>query len=102
LAKDLVKKYFKAEGENASFDDYKGGDKVIPYRIDAEIKGSQLLGLHYYQLMPYVTNDDLEKTLSALSRQILLLPKMVPALCIPPLFLVRMTLGHVRKTTCHR
>nr|WP_294947215.1 isoleucine--tRNA ligase [uncultured Mucilaginibacter sp.] len=61
LAKDLVKKYFKAEGENASFEDYKGGDKVIPYRIDAEIKGSQLLGLHYYQLMPYVTNDDLEK-----------------------------------------
>jgi isoleucyl-tRNA synthetase len=61
LAKDLVKKYFKAEGEGASFDDYKGGDKVIPYRIDAEIKGSQLLGLHYYQLMPYVTNDDLEK-----------------------------------------
>jgi isoleucyl-tRNA synthetase len=61
LAKDLVKKYFKAEGENASFDDYKGGDKVIPYKIDAEIKGSQLLGLHYYQLMPYVTNDDLEK-----------------------------------------
>ncbi|MBD1365719.1 isoleucine--tRNA ligase [Mucilaginibacter sp. ZT4R22] len=61
LAKDLVKKYFKTEGEGASFDEYKGGDKIIPYRIDAEIKGSQLLGLHYYQLMPYVTNEDLEK-----------------------------------------
>ncbi|AMR30422.1 isoleucine--tRNA ligase [Mucilaginibacter sp. PAMC 26640] len=61
LAKDLVKKYFKAEAEGASFEEYKGGDKIIPYRIDAEIKGSQLLGLHYYQLMPYVTNDDLEK-----------------------------------------
>jgi isoleucyl-tRNA synthetase len=61
LAKDLVKKYFKAEGEKASFEDYKGGEKVIPYRIDAEVKGSQLLGLHYYQLMPYVTNEDLEK-----------------------------------------
>jgi isoleucyl-tRNA synthetase len=31
LAKDLVKKYFKAEGENASFEDYKGGDKMIPW-----------------------------------------------------------------------
>ncbi|TSD64181.1 isoleucine--tRNA ligase [Inquilinus sp. KBS0705] len=61
LAKDLVKKYFKAEGENASFDDYKGGDKVIPYKIEAELKGSDLVGLHYEQLMPYVTNADLEQ-----------------------------------------
>jgi isoleucyl-tRNA synthetase len=61
LAKDLVKKYFKAEGENASFEDYKGGDKIIPYKVEAEIKGSQLVGLHYEQLMPYVTNADLEK-----------------------------------------
>lgn len=61
LAKDLVKKYFKAEGENASFTDYKGGDKVIPWKIEAEVKGSQLVGIHYEQLMPYVTNEDLEK-----------------------------------------
>lgn len=61
LAKDLVKKYFKAEGENASFEDYKGGDKVIPWTLLAEFKGSQLLGIHYEQLMPYVTNADLEK-----------------------------------------
>jgi isoleucyl-tRNA synthetase len=61
LAKDLIGKYFKADGENASFDDYKDGDKVIPWRIQSEVKGSQLLGLHYYQLMPYVTNEDLEK-----------------------------------------
>lgn len=61
LAKDLVKKYFKAEGENASFADYKGGDKVIPWKIEAEVKGSQLVGIHYEQLMPYVTNEDLEK-----------------------------------------
>jgi isoleucyl-tRNA synthetase len=61
LAKDLIGKYFKAEAENASFEDYKDGDKLIPWHIKAEIKGSQLIGLHYYQLMPYVTNDDLEK-----------------------------------------
>jgi isoleucyl-tRNA synthetase len=30
-------------------------------KVEAEIKGSQLVGLHYYQLMPYVTNEDLEK-----------------------------------------
>lgn len=61
LAKDLVTKYFKAEGENASFEDYKGGDKVIPWTIKGGFKGTALLGLHYYQLMPYVTNEDLEK-----------------------------------------
>jgi len=61
LAKDLVKKYFKAEGENVSFADYKGGDKIIPWKIEAEVKGSQLVGIHYEQLMPYITNEDLEK-----------------------------------------
>jgi isoleucyl-tRNA synthetase len=61
LAKDLVSKYFKAEGENTSFEGYKGGDKVIPWTIKGGFKGTALLGLHYYQLMPYVTNEDLEK-----------------------------------------
>jgi len=61
LAKALVGKYFKAEGENASFEDYKEGDKVIPWIVKAEFKGSDLIGLRYHQLMPYVTNDDLEK-----------------------------------------
>ncbi|HWZ16196.1 MAG TPA: isoleucine--tRNA ligase [Mucilaginibacter sp.] len=61
LAKDLVTKYFKAEGENASFEGYKGGDKVIPWTVKGGFKGTALLGLHYYQLMPYVTNEELEK-----------------------------------------
>lgn len=61
LAKDLVSKYFKPEGENASFEEYKGGDKVIPWKLEASFKGADLIGLHYHQLMPYVTNEDLEK-----------------------------------------
>ncbi len=61
LANALVSKYFKAEGENASFEDYKDGDKVIPWTVKARFKGTDLLGLHYHQLMPYVTNEDLEK-----------------------------------------
>jgi len=61
LAKDLVNKYFKADGENAAFEDYKEGDKIIPWKIKAQFKGSDLLGLRYHQLMPYVTNEDLEK-----------------------------------------
>ncbi|MGN8067621.1 isoleucine--tRNA ligase [Mucilaginibacter sp. SG564] len=61
LAKALVGKYFKAEGQNASFQDYKGGDKVIPWEIRAEFKGVELIGLRYHQLMPYVSNENLEK-----------------------------------------
>jgi isoleucyl-tRNA synthetase len=61
LAKALVGKYFKAEGENASLADYQEGDKVIPYQITDTFKGKALLGLHYEQLMPYVMNDDLAK-----------------------------------------
>jgi isoleucyl-tRNA synthetase len=61
LAKALVGKYFKTEGENASFQDYKGGDKVIPWEVRAEFKGIEMIGLRYHQLMPYVTNEDLEK-----------------------------------------
>jgi len=61
LAKDLISKHFKAEGENASFEEYKGGDKTIPWEVKGTYKGSEFLGLHYYQLMPYVINEDLEK-----------------------------------------
>ncbi|MBE9584598.1 isoleucine--tRNA ligase [Mucilaginibacter sp. JRF] len=61
LAKDLVKKYFKAEAENASFEDYKPGDKLIPWQVKASFKGKELVGVKYHQLMPYVTNADLEQ-----------------------------------------
>jgi isoleucyl-tRNA synthetase len=61
LAKDLVDKYFKEDAKNASFQDYKAGDKIIPWEITANFTGADLLGLRYHQLMPYVTNEDLEK-----------------------------------------
>ncbi|RYY32738.1 MAG: isoleucine--tRNA ligase, partial [Sphingobacteriaceae bacterium] len=61
LAKELVSKHFKAEAENLSFDDYKDGDKLIPWAVAAEFKGKQLVGIKYHQLMPYVTNADLEQ-----------------------------------------
>jgi len=60
LAKDLVGKHFKAEAKDISFEDYKGGDKLIPWTITAEFTGAELVGLVYHQLMPYVTNAELE------------------------------------------
>ncbi len=61
LASDLVPKYFKAEAENASFSDFKPGDKLIPWEKTAEFRGIDMVGLRYHQLMAYVTNENLEK-----------------------------------------
>ena len=61
LAKDLVAKHFKKDAENLDFDAYKGGDKLIPWTIAAEFTGAQLVGLKYEQLLPYVTNAELEE-----------------------------------------
>ena len=54
LAEVLVNAYFKKEGENADFDAYKPGDKVIPYAITGKWKGEELVGMKYSQLMPWV------------------------------------------------
>lgn len=61
LAKDLVGKLFKADGQDVSFADYKGGDKIIPWEIKNTYTGAELVGVNYEQLLPYVTNDDLAK-----------------------------------------
>jgi isoleucyl-tRNA synthetase len=57
LAKDLYKKYFKAENEQLPFDSFKPTDKEIPCRILATIKGKDLAGIRYEQLMPYAQPD---------------------------------------------
>jgi len=54
MAAARVDGYLKPEGEYASMEEYKPGDKVIPYRIVGNYKGSDLLGMHYEQLMPWV------------------------------------------------
>ena len=54
LAEVLVSAYFKAEGEKTPLADYKQGDKVIPYEVVARFKGTDLVGMKYNQLMPWV------------------------------------------------
>jgi len=54
LAEVLMKSYFKAEGAEKPMEEYKQGDKVVPYRIVGSWKGSELVGMHYAQLMPWV------------------------------------------------
>jgi len=59
LAKNLIAKHFKAEGQNADFQNYKVGDKVVPWELAGEFKGDALVGLRYTQLMPYISNEEL-------------------------------------------
>ena len=59
LAKNLISKHFKAEGQNASFQDYKVGDKIVPWEQVAEFTGAELVGLRYHQLLPYITSEEL-------------------------------------------
>jgi isoleucyl-tRNA synthetase len=57
LAKDLVKNYFQAAAENGDFEAYMAAEKkpsAIPYQIVLTCKGSDLEGIEYAQLMPYV------------------------------------------------
>ena len=60
LAKNLISKYFKAEGENGDFDNYSAEVKLLPWAVVAEFKGKELEGIEYEQLMPSEANN-LEK-----------------------------------------
>ena len=54
LAKDLVVQHFNPKAASLPLDAYQPGDKLIPYAVIGEYKGSDLLGMTYEQLIPWV------------------------------------------------
>lgn len=54
VAKELVSSYFNPKAAELSLEDYKQGDKLIPFAVVAEWKGSELAGMKYEQLIPWV------------------------------------------------
>ncbi|MBR5814138.1 MAG: class I tRNA ligase family protein, partial [Bacteroidaceae bacterium] len=54
LAKALLSAHFNPAGAELPLEEYKAGDKVVPYRVIAEYKGADLVGMHYAQLFPWV------------------------------------------------
>ncbi|OFM83911.1 isoleucine--tRNA ligase [Weeksella sp. HMSC059D05] len=52
LSKQFTKPYHLTETEE-DFTDYTAGNKTIPYRIIREIKGKDLVGIRYEQLLPW-------------------------------------------------
>lgn len=57
MAEARVASYFNASGVDAPMEFEKGG-KNLPYRIVAHFKGTELEGLEYEQLFPYVNPGD--------------------------------------------
>lgn len=54
MAEERLAAYLDPKGADIPLEDYKKGDKVIPYSVVAKCKGTELEGMHYEQLMPYV------------------------------------------------
>ncbi len=54
LAKSLLYTHFNKKAEDLALEDYKPGDKLIPFKVVGEYKGPDLVGMEYEQLMPWV------------------------------------------------
>lgn len=58
LAKDRMNAYFSEHNPDLKAEDLKPGNKPVPYlEVLGEMKGSELAGMEYEQLLPYVTPD---------------------------------------------
>ena len=54
LAKPLLYAHFNKKAEGMTLEDYKPGDKLIPFKVVGEYKGTDLVGMEYEQLIPWV------------------------------------------------
>ena len=54
VGKDRLDAYFNPKAAELALEDYKAGDKLVPFKIVAEWKGTELNGMKYEQLTPWV------------------------------------------------
>lgn len=54
LAKALLNTHFNPKAAELKLEDYKLGDKLVPFKVIAEYKGLDLVGMEYEQLIPWV------------------------------------------------
>lgn len=65
LAKALLYTHFNKKAEGLALEDYKPGDKLIPFKVVGEYKGLDLVGMEYEQLMPWVKPVELDEETGA-------------------------------------
>ena len=54
VAEPLLYSIFNKKAEEIKLEDYKAGDKLIPFEVVGKYKGTELCGMHYEQLIPWV------------------------------------------------
>ena len=54
LAKALLYAHFNKKAEGIALEEYKPGDKLVPFQVVGEYAGPELVGMHYEQLLPWV------------------------------------------------
>ena len=57
IGKPLMASFFPAEAEKPAFEDWKVGDKKLPYEVLGTCKGKDLAGIYYEPLIPWVKPD---------------------------------------------
>ena len=60
LAKALLYTHFNKKAEDLALEDYKPGDKLVPFKVVGEYKGTDLVGMEYEQLIPWVKPTELD------------------------------------------
>ncbi len=55
MAEARLSAYLNEQGREADLTTYKKGDKVIPYKVVAHYKGTDLVGMKYEQLLPMIS-----------------------------------------------
>ena len=105
VAEVLVDSIFNLKAKGLSLEDYKPGDKLVPYRIlEGEFKGSELTGISYHQLIPWFKPDagafrvipgDYVTTEEGTTGVVHIAPtfgadddKVAKATCVPPLMVI--------------
>ena len=54
VAEPLLYSIFNKKGEELKLEDYKAGDKLIPFEVVGKWRGTELEGMRYEQLLPWV------------------------------------------------
>ena len=54
VAEPLLYSIFNKKAEELKLDEYKAGDKLIPFEVVGKWHGTELAGMHYEQLLPWV------------------------------------------------
>ncbi|GBU06973.1 isoleucine--tRNA ligase [Bacteroidales bacterium] len=58
VAKDLVASLFNAKAADLALEDFKAGDKLIPFQTVGEWMGQDLEGMEYEQLIPWINTGE--------------------------------------------